>query len=224
MSITSGITGGGSYSGSRTLRWNRGLLGIPVNYRGRNWNLTGFASNEQIAVALLLLPLGGPIGAAARGIALRGLNLVTKPIFWAGVNVYKEAHDIADWMRGEDMSWQFGLEVRPIGHPVFGYWGPLIPAVPIVFPYLDFSKSPSSGVGGPGEIPNLHRSPPSIEETGEILSNPPMAGGKTGSPSRKSRKRCPKGKRWSRRLKRCVDAKLFPPGFVTVRALANGWQ
>ena len=41
-----------------------------------------------------------------------------------------------------------------------------------------FTPGSSSGGGGPGEIPNLHRPPPSIEETGEILSNPPMAGGK----------------------------------------------
>ena len=33
---------------------------------------------------------------------------------------------------------------------------------------------PSSGGGGPGELPNIHRPPPSIEETGEILSNPPL--------------------------------------------------
>jgi hypothetical protein len=209
MSITSGITGGGPYSGSRTLRWNRGLLGIPVHYRGRNWNLTGFASNEQLVMALALLPLAGPIGAAARGLALRGLNLVTKPLFWVAVNVYQEAEDMADWIRGEDMSWQFGLEVRPMRHPAFGMWGPGIPALPVLFPYLDFTKSPSSGVGGPGEIPNLHRPPPSIEETGKLISNPPMVGDVPSSPSssssRKSgkrRKSCPPGYRWNGR--RCV--------------------
>jgi hypothetical protein len=90
---------------------------------------------------------------------------------------------------------------------------------------LDLSSS--SGGGGPGGLPNLHQPPPSIEEAGEIISNPPVV--VDSKPSRKvSRgkkpKRCPKGKRWSRRLRRCVDAKLFPPGFVTVRALANEWQ
>ena len=37
-----------------------------------------------------------------------------------------------------------------------------------------FTPDSSSGVGGPGELPNLHRPPPSIEEAGEILSNPPI--------------------------------------------------
>lgn len=210
MSITSGITGGGSYSSSRTLRWNRGLLGIPVNYRGRNWNLTGFASNEQLIMALALLPLAGPIGTVARGLAIRGMSLVTKPLFWAGVNVYQEAGDLADWARGEDMRWQFGLKLRPIvgPHPMFG---PMY--IPVAFPYLDFSKSPSSGVGGPGEIPNLHRPPPSIEETGEILSNPPIVGEVPSSPRKPVRtrralglpgQRCPPGYRWNPAQRRCV--------------------
>jgi len=215
MSITSGITGGGAYSGSRTLRWNRGLLGIPVHYRGRNWNLTGFATNEQLIMALALLPLAGPIGSAARGLALRGLNLATKPLFWAAVNVYQEAQDIADWIRGEDMSWQFGIEVRPIRHPVFGYWGPLIPALPVPFPYLDFTKSPSSGVGGPGEIPNLHRPPPSIEETGKLISNPPMVGDVSSSSKNgalSSRVRCPYHWRYRGR----TDSRGWDRGYWTL--------
>jgi hypothetical protein len=206
MSMISGITGGGSYSGSRTLRWNRGLLGIPVHTRGRNWNLTGFATNEQLIMALVLLPLAGPLGSLARGLAIRGISLVTKPVFWAGVNVYQETEDLADWIRGEDMSWQLGLKVRPVvgPHPMFG---PIM--VPFPVPYLDFSKSPSSGVGGPGEIPNLHRPPPSIEETGKLITNPTLAGDVASIPSssssRKSGKRrkpCPPGYRWNGR--RCV--------------------
>ena len=70
----------------------------------------------------------------------------------------------------------------------------------------------SSGGGGPGEIPNLHRPPPSIEETGEILSDPSIAGEVPSSPRRstskksrkKKRKACPPGYRWSRRAKRCL--------------------
>ena len=76
-----------------------------------------------------------------------------------------------------------------------------------------FTPDSSSGGGGPGEIPNLHRPPPSIEEAGEILSNPPMVGQETSSPqsefesllaytSGTSRKRCPPGYRWNGR--RCV--------------------
>jgi hypothetical protein len=213
MSITSGITGGGSYSGSSTLRWNRGRLGIPVNYRGRNWNLVGFATNEQLIVALALLPLAGPIGSVARGLAIRGLHLATRPLFWAGVNVYEEAQDIRSWMRGDPMSWQLKIKLRPISK-----LGPLsipamygIPAIPVPMPYLDFTKSPSSGVGGPGEIPNLHRPPPSIEETGKLISDPPMVGDVPSSPrttsssttlSGKRRKPCPRGYRWNGR--RCV--------------------
>jgi hypothetical protein len=72
-----------------------------------------------------------------------------------------------------------------------------------------FTPDSSSGGGGPGEIPNLHRPPPSIEETGEILSNPPIAGEVPSSPRRstskkagKRRKSCPPGYRWNGR--RCV--------------------
>jgi len=70
-------------------------------------------------------------------------------------------------------------------------------------------SSQSSGGGGPGGLPNLHQPPPSIEEIGEMLSNPPMEGQKTGSPrtssskkSGKRRKSCPPGYRWNGR--RCV--------------------
>ncbi len=75
------------------------------------------------------------------------------------------------------------------------------------------TPDPSSGGGGPGEIPKLHRPPPSIEEVGEILSNPPIAGEVPSSPSSsnrpssgsisgKRRKSCPPGYRWNGR--RCV--------------------
>jgi len=44
-----------------------------------------------------------------------------------------------------------------------------------VWHQLDHVVNPSpGGGGGPPVIPNLHRPPPSIEETGEILSNPPL--------------------------------------------------
>ncbi len=211
MSITQGIVSGGSWSGSHTEQaFPRDGLGYTSLGRG-NLNLVSFATNRQLAMSLVLLGLAGPIGSATKGLALRGLNVVTKPVFWAGVNAYHEAEDAAAWVRGEDMSWQIGKKMRPIRHPVFGYWGPGVPAIPVPFPYLDFSKSPSSGVGGPGEIPNLHRPPPSIEETGEILSNPPMVGQKIGSPrpstskkGRKSRKRsCPPGHYWDSKTKKC---------------------
>jgi len=72
-----------------------------------------------------------------------------------------------------------------------------------------FTPDSSSGGGGPGEIPNLHRPPPSIEETGEILSNPHIVGEVPSSPmssssgmAGKRRKSCPPGYRWNGR--RCV--------------------
>jgi len=174
MSITQGVTGGGSWSGSRTLRWNRSPMGIGYTSLGRpNLQLVGFATNRQLAMAAVLLALTGPIGSVARGVVLRGLNLVTKPLFWVGVNAYQEAEDAAAWLRGEDMSWQLSIKWRPFGHPVFGSWAPGVPIIPVPFPYLDFTKSPpSSGGGGPGELPTSTTPPPSIEETGEILSDP----------------------------------------------------
>jgi len=200
MSITQGVVSGGSWSGRHTEQaFPRDGLGYTSLGRG-NLNLVGFATNRQLAMSVVLLGLAGPVGSALRGAALRGLNVATKPVFWAGVNAYQEAEDAAAWVRGEDMSWQLSTKIRPIRHPVFGAWGPGIPAIPVPFPYLDFSKSPSSGVGGPGEIPNLRRPPPSIEETGEILSNPSIAGEVPSSPrrstSKKGRRRCPKGSHW----------------------------
>jgi len=84
------------------------------------------------------------------------------------------------------------------------------PAVTIAGGTMSTWFTPSSaGGGGPGEIPNLHRPPPSIEEAGEILSNLPIAGEVPSSPrpstSRKAgkrRKSCPPGYRWNGR--RCV--------------------
>ena len=57
----------------------------------------------------------------------------------------------------------------------------------------DAVNSPPGGGGGPAGIPNLHRPPPSIEETGEILSNPSIMGEITNSSTSKGRStgRCP---------------------------------
>ncbi len=85
------------------------------------------------------------------------------------------------------------------------------PAVTIAGGTVSTWFTPSSaGGGGPGEIPNLHRLPPSIEETGEILSNSPSAPYPEPQWLQKGRARvlketrCPKGFRWSDRYKRCV--------------------
>ncbi len=208
MSITQGMTGGGSWSGRWTLRAFPRGAGFRSLGRG-NMQLLPGVSNTELLVLLATIPLGGPALGVARGVAFRGLNIATKPAFWGAVNLYQEAQDIRSWVRGEDMSWQLTKKWRPVGHPVFGSWGPGIPFIPIPFPYLDFTKSPSSGGGGPGEIPNLHRPPLSMKETGEILSNPPIAGEVPSSPrrstSKKGRKasweRCPPGHYWDG--KRC---------------------
>ncbi len=204
------MTGGGSWSGRRTLRaFPRGAgfrsLGRP------NLQLISEMSNTQLLVTLLTLPLAGGALGLARGVAVRGLNIATKPLFWVGVNAYEESADIRAWMRGEDMSWELDYKIRPTRlHPFHG--NQIGNIVPMIFPYLNFTKSPSSGGGGPGGIPNLHRPPLSMKETGEILSNPGIAGEVTSSPRRstskksrkKKRKACPPGYRWSRRAKRCL--------------------
>jgi len=136
-----------------------------------NLQLLPGVSNTELLWALALTPyvLAGGVAASGTLWAARGVKTVSHPLFWMGVNLYQEGKDIAAWARGEDMSWQLKYKWRPIygPHPMFG---PVF--FPLPFPYLDFTKSPSSGVGGPGEIPNFHRPPLSMKETGEILSNP----------------------------------------------------
>jgi hypothetical protein len=71
------------------------------------------------------------------------------------------------------------------------------------------SSTPPGG-GGPGDSPISTVVPSSIEETGEILSNPPSAPYPEPQWLQKGRARvlketrCPKGFRWSDRYKRCV--------------------
>ena len=173
MSITQGVTGGGSWSGNRTLTAFPSGPGWRSLGRG-NMNLVGFATNRQIAMAIVLLPFGGLAGSLARGLAIRAISLVTKPMFWVGVNAFEEAEDAAAYIRGEDMSWQLGIKGRPVKgpHPMFG---PTY--IPVPFPYLDFTRSPSSGGGGPGELPASTTPPPSIEVAGGFIVDPPPGEG-----------------------------------------------
>ena len=216
MSITQGMTGGGSWSGSRTLAAFPSDAGWRSVGRG-NLDLVGFATNSQIATAIVLLPFGGVASSLARGLAIRAISLATKPLFWVGVNAFEEAEDAAAYIRGEDMSWQLGIKGRPVKgpHPMFG---PTY--IPVPFPYLDFTRSPSSGGGGPGELPTSTTPPPSIEETGSIIEGLSSMGHGEPGVGRKTangkRRRCPRGMRWSRRLRRCVDRKRFPRGFTTI--------
>ena len=201
MSITQGVTGGGSWSGGRTLRAFPSNAGWRSLGRG-NLNLVGFATNSQIATAIVLLPFGGPAVSLGRGLAIRAISLVTKPMFWVGVNAFEEAEDAAAYIRGEDMSWQLGIKFRPVKgpHPMFG---PVY--IPVPFPYLDFTKSPSSGGGGPGELPTSTTPPPSIEETGGFIVDPPLVRDSSKPPtSKRGRRRCRAGYVWSKKLRKCV--------------------
>ncbi len=177
MSITQGMTGGGSWSGSHTLVAFPSGPGWRSLGRG-NLSLFSFATNTQIATAIVLLPFGGPAGSLARGLAIRGLSLVTKPVFWVGVNAFQEAEDAAAYIRGEPMSWQLdwkGRPIGPIGYASGRFMRPGIPIyIPVPFPYLDFTRAPSSGGGGPGELPTSTTPPPSIEETGGFIVDPPL--------------------------------------------------
>ncbi len=146
--------------------------------------------------------LARPALAVLPGLSVRALSLVTRPVNWALYNAYSEMGDIADWARGEEMALQPEITARPWMLPA-GY------PVMVPFPWFDIKAVSSGGGGGPPVIPNLHRPPTSIEETGEILSNPSIMGEVPSSPrrstSKKSRKKkCPKGYRRDPRTGKCV--------------------
>ena len=133
--------------------------------------------------------LGHFVVSGITGLALGGLR--TGGTFVAGLMHWRvhhhDQHDSSIWHRLDEV-------VNP----------PVVVDSPGVLPDL----TPVGG-GGPGGIPNLHRPPSSIEETGKLISNPPMVGDVPSSPSssssRKSGKRrkpCPPGYRWNGR--RCV--------------------
>jgi len=189
------ISGAGGYG--------PGVLRPPVSHM---WM---FETVGLLGAGALSLTVAGRLArpVLAAQIPTRLVAAATRPVNWALYNAYREAGDFAHWARGGDMELGLGVRARPMllptGMPV---------AVP--FPWLDLQPSHSSGGGGPGGLPNLHQPPPSIEETGEILSNPPMVGQETSSPrrstSKKSRKRrkCPEGHYWHAGRKKCVRIRL----------------
>ena len=83
---------------------------------------------------------------------------------------------------------------------------------------LGYGISSGPGGGGPGPSPISTTTPPSVEETGASLAQLGKPGGPASSSKRRGRPRrkCKPGYRWSRRLRRCVDRKMFPPGFTTI--------
>ena len=143
-----------------------------------------------------------PALAVGRWTAPKVLPFVTSPINWAIYNAVSEAGDIYDWATGKEMGIVPEITARP--------W--ILPTgIPVMvpFPWFDIKAVSSGGGGGPPVIPNLHRPPTSIEETGEILSNPGIVVEVPSSPRRstskkagKRRKSCPAGYRWNGR--RCV--------------------
>jgi hypothetical protein len=188
------ISGAGAYG--------PGVLRPPVSHM---WM---FETVALLGAGALSLTVAGRLArpVLALQIPTRLVAAATRPINWALYNTYREADDFVHWARGDDMELGLGVRARPwmlpAGYPI---------AVP--FPWLDIQPSHSSGGGGPGGLPNLHRPPPSIEETGEILSNPPMAGGKTGSPKPGARGpkgtliKCPVGYYWDKRTGRCLKSR-----------------
>ena len=181
-------------------------------------NMWLFQSLGLVGAGALSLTVAGKIArpalAVLPGLSVRVGSLVTRPINWALYNAYSEMGDIADWARGEEMALQPEITARPWMLPA-GY------PVMVPFPWFDIKAVSSGGGGGPPVIPNLHRPPSSIEENGKTLHeqglDPMVWAGIIYAGARElSKRRCPKGKRWSRRLRRCVDKKLFPPGFTTI--------
>jgi hypothetical protein len=181
------------------------------------WGTSGYLTGRQstglfqwgviVGAGVLSLTVAGKLWRPALALAsqaqlgTRVLVLATSPVNWALYNAYREAGDFAHWARGGEME----LGVSITGRPWTSPGGTLI----VPFLWLDIQPSQSSGGGGPGGLPNLHQPPPSIEETGEILSNPPIAGEVPSSPrssssskTGKRRKSCPPGYRWNGR--RCV--------------------
>ncbi len=162
-----------------------------------------------VGVGALSLTIAGrlarPALAVGRFLGVRALPIATSPINWGIYNAYSEMGDIADWARGEEMGIQPEITARPWMLPA-GY------PVMVPFPWFDIKAVSSGGGGGPPVIPNLHRPPPSIEETGEILSNPSIMVEVPSSPlpasayddlkAGRAPKPCPPGYRWNGR--RCV--------------------
>jgi len=130
-----------------------------------------------VGAGVVSLTVAGKLArpALALQVPTRLVYAATRPINWAAYNVYREVGDFAHWARGGEMEIGISITGRPFVLPT---------GVPVVVPFLwlDIQPSQSSGGGGPGGLPNLHRPPPSIEETGKLLSNPPIAGEGISSP------------------------------------------
>jgi len=108
------------------------------------------------------------------GLALGGLR--TGGTFVAGLMHWRMHHH----QENQDSIWH---QLDDLVNP------PVVVDSPAVLPDL----TPVGG-GGPGGIPNLHRPPPSIEETGKLISNPPMVGDVSSSSKNgalSARVRCP---------------------------------
>lgn len=83
---------------------------------------------------------------------------------------------------------------------------------------LGLGSPDSPGGGGPGHSPISTDIPPSVREQGRAMAEPGKDGrtpspsvGKESRSSATSRKRCPRGYRWSWKHRKCMKAeRLFP--------------
>jgi hypothetical protein len=130
-----------------------------------------------------------PLTTTEKGLLIAFTTLVSAPIAILG-----RGGQVAFW------AWK----LRPIAIPLaFG-----VGMEPIVPTGLEFL---SPGGGGPGHSPISTNTPPSLVEQGRAMAEagkygrtPSPSVGKESRASRGSRKKCPPGKIWSPRLKRCV--------------------
>ena len=230
MSIVEGFHAGGSWSS----RW--AMPAFPD--RARYWNPRGrsFTMLEAgLFLALMIsLPVigkrGAPLvlgragvvrGASALGSAWRTAGFIKRPIHSTlalralsrpGSRLSGPIMRTLGWRKKGNMVLLSLAAVNPLENVYYIQkrdWTRLFINYHLPFVGVPIWNSYSSGGDGPSEIPNFHRPPPTIEETGVFLSDPHIAVEIEESPrpstskkAGKRRKSCPPGYRWNGR--RCV--------------------
>ena len=117
---------------------------------------------------------------------------------------------------------QKGLSLEEVGHLLLTgslglvFRNPYLQIGTMFYHWIFHQEEPSSpGGGGPGLPPISTDPPPSIEETGGFIVDPPLVGAsgtdewfESHGYSRRG-KRCPPGFHWSKRLRKCVKNTRF---------------
>jgi len=152
-----------------------------------------------------IVPSPGQMGPGTGGIGSVGAVLMKHPTLFKGLGMGPALTGLGTVLYLGDLSSArhkgFGNDVqeyrRTMSDKVYAQL--IIPATSLlVRAHHELASTPPGG-GGPGESPISTVAPPSIEETGEILSNPPMVGQESIS-----RVSGAKFSRWALRdLKRC---------------------